>query len=201
MAPPALLDAPPRTTFTVESFWDFLHRPENLDRDWELHRGELVEMPRPRRLHGFVVHQLDVELGLWWRRHKIGNIATADAGVILSYDPPTVVGPDIAYYTDADSVDELPEKWGDTAPVLAVEVLSPTNKPSEVETKIELYLEAGTKLVWVVDPIERTVSVHRPNRDPEELNEGAELANFPELPGFQCPIVDLFRFPSGMKDS
>ncbi len=194
MAPPALLDAPPRTTFTVESFWDFLHRPENLDRDWELHRGELVEMPRPRRKHGIVSVEIGYRLRTWLKTHRIGYVAGNDSGVILGYDPPTVVGPDVAYYTDADSYEDAPEKWGDTAPVLAVEVLSPTNKPSEVETKVELYLEAGTQLVWVVDPVERTVSVHRSNRDMEELKDDSELANFPELPGFQCSIADLFRF-------
>jgi Uma2 family endonuclease len=78
-------------------------------------------------------------------------------------------------------------------PDLAVEVVSPSNRPGELLRKIGEYLAAGVSLVWVVYPKRRCVAVYRPNEEePTVLREGEFLENFPELPGFRCADSDFF---------
>ena len=131
-------------------------------------------------------------LDQWAGSVQKGYVASNDSGVILEYDPDTVTGPDVAYYTDADSLEEIPEKWGDVAPILAVEVLSPNDRPGHVSAKIDSYLESGTQLVWIVDPGEFSVAVYRPGKKTEVLGLGEELVGGNFLPGFRCPVDDLF---------
>ena len=50
-------------------------------------------------------------------------------------------------------------------------------------------------MVWVIDPEDRTVDVHRPNVDAVLLEDTDELAGDPELPGFRCPVAAFFSWP------
>jgi Uma2 family endonuclease len=79
--------------------------------------------------------------------------------------------------------------------VLAVEVLSPTDKPGEVNEKISDYLRAGVKVVWLADPEVKTITVYRPNHHHVILKPTDELAGGDELPGFSCKVADFFRLP------
>lgn len=78
-------------------------------------------------------------------------------------------------------------------PVLAVEILSPSDKQDEVEEKIDDYLGAGVQQVWEVNPRRRTVTVYRPNQEPEFFNVTQELNAEPELPGFRVSVLALFE--------
>jgi Uma2 family endonuclease len=80
----------------------------------------------------------------------------------------------------------------DGAPILAVEILSPSDKHEDIVEKVGLYLEVGT-MVWVVDPDFRTVSVHGPGQLPETLNAKQELSGEPELPGFCVAVERIFQ--------
>jgi Uma2 family endonuclease len=195
----ALATAPPLSPttglMTVDEFWEFVHRPENEHRNLDLIRGVVVEMSRPNRVHGIVTGRLTTVLTLWSDRHGVGYIATADSGVILGQNPDTIVGPDVAYYTDATRPEEVPEKWGDVAPVLAVEVQSPSDRPGKINAKVKEYLDAGTKQVWQVDPEEKMVTVHRPNQGLQIFKLADTLTGDPDLPGFSCRVADLFRLP------
>jgi Uma2 family endonuclease len=78
-------------------------------------------------------------------------------------------------------------------PDVAVEVVSPSNRPGELLRKVGEYLDAGVSLVWVVYPRRRQVAVYRPGEEePTFLKEGEFLENLPELPDFRCPVSDLF---------
>jgi Uma2 family endonuclease len=78
-------------------------------------------------------------------------------------------------------------------PDLAVEVVSPSNRPGELLRKIGEYLAAGVPLVWVVYPKRRRVAVYRPDEEePTVLKEDEYLENLPELPGFRCPVSAFF---------
>jgi Uma2 family endonuclease len=74
-----------------------------------------------------------------------------------------------------------------------VEVLSPTDNPVEVQQKVRDYLEAGARLVWVIAPEARSVTVYRPDgsarlvRDPDSL-DGEDV-----LPGLTLSLSELFR--------
>lgn len=184
--------APP---MTADEFWDFVHRPENRDRDFELIRGEVIEVSRPTRKHGIVAGNISRLLGNYSYETNRGYVTTNDSGVILEEEPDTVVGPDVAYYTDARSFDEVHPKWGEESPVLAVEVRSPNDKRKHLNEKIRSYLRSGVKLVWLVDFEERFVSVYRPDAPFEDFDETATLSGGEVLPGFACKVADLFRIP------
>lgn len=109
-------------------------------------------------------------------------------------DPATVLLPDVAYVRE----EVLPPKAErgrvcPVAPDLAVELLSPSNTAVEIETRVAIYLEGGTRLVWVLNPVRRTVTVHLPDRTARTLVAGDALDGGDVLPGFALPVADLFR--------
>ena len=186
---------PPAVLMTAGEFWDFVHRPENRNRDFELIRGRVIEVPRPTKRHGVVSLEIGFRLRLYAAQARRGYVASNDSGVLLQEDPDTVVGPDVAYYLDATTFDELHPKWGEEVPVLAVEVLSPNDKPSKVSGKVRDYLASGVKVVWVVDHEYHVVTVHRPNCTLEQIDATGELTGGEELPGLVVKVSDLFKLP------
>lgn len=180
---------------TAEDFLELVQRPENANKWLELERGEVIEMPAPTKPHGFVclnigrlVANYTFEVG---RFYAVGN----DSGVILRRNPDTVRGPDVAVYDDASTFEDLHPKYGEVAPLLAVEVLSPSDRMGKVTQKVREYLEAGTRIVWVVDPEDKCVQIHRPGELPAVAWEPDELSGYDVLPGFTCKVAALFAFP------
>jgi Uma2 family endonuclease len=131
------------------------------------------------------------------RQRGSGYVTCNDSGVILERSPDTVRGPDGALYEDATSFEELHPKYGEVPPRLAVEVLSPNDKAAQVVNKITDYLTNGVDLVWLVNPDERKVTVHRPEKSPYALKADAELTGDDTLPGFRCSVADFFFVPGG----
>ncbi len=123
-----------------------------------------------------------------------GEVLTGDTGFRLRRDPDTTVGIDVAYIS-AELAAAAPEdaRLIDGAPVLAVEVLSPSNTWEGVSDKVREYLACGVALVWVLDPVFRTVQVYRPGAEPAMFNAQQELSGEPHLPGFRAAVEDLFR--------
>ena len=180
---------------TVDEFWDFCQLPENQGQSYELVRGKVIPMCRPTTRHGFVCAVIGTELNLYGRARKLGFATTNDSGVVLFDDPGTVVGPDVAFHTNIPRYADMPERWSDTLPVLAVEVLSPTDRWSRVQTKIQDYLEAGVPLVWLADPDEKSITVYRLKKRVEVFRCDQEITGGEELPGFTCKVADLFFVP------
>ena len=180
---------------TVDEYWDFVNRPENVDRLFELRHGEVIEMPRPKKPHGVVCSRIATQLQNYADRVGLGYVLSNDTGVVLEETPGTVVGPDVAYCVDANTYNDVEPKWAETPPVLAVEVLSPNDKMSDVNEKIADYLRAGVKVVWLADPEMKTVTVYHPNRHHNVLKVADDLVGGGELPGFSCKVGDFFRLP------
>src|SRR5262245_56801555 len=187
--------AAPKKLMTVDEFWDFVNLPENADRHFELRRGEVVEMSRPKKPHGIVTTNIVTELNLYARQVRKGYVLSNDTGVVLEETPGTVVGPDVGYCLDATTYDEVEPKWAETPPVLAVEMLSPNDKMSQVNEKIADYLRAGVRVVWLADPELKTVTVYRRGHSHIVLKVADELAGGDDLPGFTCKVADFFRLP------
>ena len=87
---------------------------------------------------------------------------------------------------------EIPTFYWPSAPHLAVEVLSPWDRPAEVRRKVAEYFAAGTRPVWIVDPAAHTVHVHRSPHDVQVLGYDDELSGDDVLPGFRCAVKRLF---------
>jgi Uma2 family endonuclease len=182
---------------TAEEFYEFVHLPENEDRFFELDEGKVIELTRPKRAHGIVCGCITAILFEYARRTGRGQVCPNDTGVLVARDPDTVRGPDIAYFANRLSIEDAAAEEGFTeeTPLLAVEVLSPSDRPSRVARKVHQYLQAGVKLVWVVDPEVQEVGVHRPGVELEILGVEATLAGGDELPGFECRVAEIFALP------
>jgi Uma2 family endonuclease len=93
--------------------------------------------------------------------------------------------------------DDAPSRgYDDIPPDLVVEVLSPRDIATELDQKVEEFLRAGVRLVWVVNPDTRTVRIHRLDGSISGLHETDELSGEDVLPGFACPVAALFEMPS-----
>ncbi len=79
------------------------------------------------------------------------------------------------------------------APDLAIEVLGLVDEPERVAKEVADYLEGGVALLWVVDPVERSVAVHAPGQSVRVLGIGDELDGGDVLPGFRVAVAELFR--------
>lgn len=178
---------------TVEQFSDFVQRPENLDRRFELENGEIVEMSRHGELHGFVCGNVAYILGTYIRKVRKGRVITNDSGLIVFRDPDTVRGPDAMLFTDSKGYDELEPKFIEAMPALVVEVLSPTDRPSRLTRKLNRFLDKGVAVVWMIDPEEKSVTLWWTGQAPIVLEGDEEIVNLPGLPEFRCKVSELFE--------
>ena len=122
---------------------------------------------------------------------RLGTFYAAETGFILARDPDTVRAPDFAFTRRGREAAEV-RGFVPGAPDLAVEVLSPDDRPGYVREKVAEWLEAGALAVWVVDPRDRTVTVHDPEERPSVFGEGDVLPGGDLLPGFELAVRDVF---------
>jgi Uma2 family endonuclease len=177
---------------TADEFYEFCNRPENEDRIFELERGEVVEMSRPTIPHGVVCANIAFELRTYVRASKQGMVCGGDAGVRWERDPDTVRGPDVCYFAPAVPFDDLPTKYADFPPRLAVEVRSPNDRWGRLQRRIAQFLRWGTAVVWLVDYEERTVTAYRMKQLHCVYDETEQIDGGDELPGFACPVANFF---------
>ncbi len=160
----------------------------------ELVAGEIVREPAPGEEHGRVAADVLFAVASFVREHRLGRVYAAETGFVLARDPDTVRAPDAAFVATerlASTVRRGPYFEG--APDLAVEVLSPGNRPGAMDSKVRDYLAGGARAVWVVDPARWSVAVHRPDQDSEVLSAGDILDGGAVLPGFRLPVRELFQ--------
>jgi Uma2 family endonuclease len=125
------------------------------------------------------------------RENKLGRVLAAETGFKLFTNPDTVRAPDVAFVRHERIPDPLPRGFAPFAPDLAVEVLSPDDRPGEVLAKVADWLKAGTRLVWVVDPDRRLARVYRADGTESEMSETGALKGEEVLPGFECALLDV----------
>jgi Uma2 family endonuclease len=176
----------PRIITTAEQ----LLRAQDIGR-CELVRGELRLLIPPSADHGRVAMRLGRAIADHVEAHSLGTAYAAETGFFLSREPDTVRAPDVAFVRSGRAA--TPERgYYPGAPDLAVEVLSPDDRPGYVKEKVAEWLEAGARAVWVVDPRKRTVTVHGTRRKPRVLGEGDPLRAGAVLPGFEIGVREIF---------
>jgi Uma2 family endonuclease len=159
---------------------------------YELLGGVLLTMSPPGAWHGAVGGNAYALLWTHVRQHAGGRVFQ-DIGVFLGHNPDTVRAPDVCYLS-AERLPPggIPRGYLDVVPDLIVEVISPSDRRSEVEEKVLDWLRGGARIVWVIDPDRRTVAIHTPVQAPHILGETETLTADPVLPGFSVPVRDLF---------
>ena len=155
----------------------------------ELIKGELLTMPLPKHEHMRVAANLTIILGQHARSKRLGDVY-AEGGFKLESDPDTVLGPDVSFVA-RDRISLSPEGYHAGPPDLAVEVLSPGDRKGKVEHKLSLWLEFGTRSVWLVNPSRRTVEVISASGERSLLHETDELVD-DTVPGFRVKVSEIF---------
>lgn len=175
---------------------ELLALPDN-GTERELIRGQLREREMTRRnpWHSRTESRICVLLDKWLKTRPgpHGEVLSGEAGFRIRKNPDTTVGIDVAYIS-AETAATITEKASlvEGPPVLAVEILSPSDKQEDVLDKVRDYLDSGVKLVWVVEPVFRTVCVYRPDAPPTMFNDTQELRGEPHLPGFGAAVAEVF---------
>jgi Uma2 family endonuclease len=160
---------------------------------YELVKGELIKMSPRGGKHGVLAIRIGMAIAQHVEANRLGEVFAAETGFILFTNPDTVRAPDAAFVSrERIPPGGIPEKFWPGAPDLAVEVLSPSDTLYEVDEKIEEYLEAGVRLVWIVNPRKRTVTIYSPGAEPRRLAEDEALDGRDVLPGFQYNLRRLF---------
>lgn len=175
---------------TLISAEEFDNYPFEEDKRYELDEGELIEMTRPAYKHNRVLFELQLELGIYFRKNPIGEALLSENLYALS--PSTRRSPDVAVIL-GDRREELRNaKVIPIIPDIAAEVLSPSETPRMILRKLGQYFTAGVKEIWLIDPDTRTVNVLTgPTLPGRELTDGDVLTSA-LLPGFSLTIEALF---------
>ncbi len=159
----------------------------------ELVKGEVIEMTPGAVESARISSRLTIRIGAFVEQHRLGATYTSEPGFVLSRNPDCVRAPDVAFVRK-ERLPQEPQLEGffEGAPDLAVEVVSPTDRATDIGAKVGEYLQSGTELVWVVYPKERRVWVYRSLTEASSVGEGGVLTGDPVLPGLAIPVADIF---------
>jgi len=157
----------------------------------ELVRGELNMMNPAGDEHGRIIVAVTHALANHVLPRRLGVLHGAETGFVLSRNPDTVRAPDLAF-TESERAAPSVRGFVPRPPDLAVEVLSPDDRPGYVREKVSEWLAAGTIAVWVVDPRKRTVTIHEAGERAVVFGESDMLPGGGLLPGFELAVRDVF---------
>ena len=160
---------------------------------YEMVRGELRKMVPAGSEHGDISADIHINLGAYVRANRLGRTRIAVPGFILERDPDSVRAPDVAFVS-RERIEEIGRttRYWPEAPDLAIEVISPNDRYTEVEEKVADWLAAGTRMVVVVNPRNKTVRVHSSQTDVVTLAIADTLDGGDVVPGWQMPLSDIF---------
>lgn len=181
------------TTTKLMTAEEFAKMPTD-GRQYELVRGHLVEMNRPKLLHGKVMLRIGHVLADYLDEHDIGHVWGGDSGLITERDPDTVRGGDVMFcrYTKIPE-DQFPEEYAEIPPDLVFEVMSRDDRWPKVLAKVAEYLQAGVLVVCVAEPELMRIQVFTPDRSEAQVLHADDVFELPELlPGFSCKVRKFF---------
>ena len=181
--------SPKPTLMTAE---DVLLLPDD-GNQYELSEGELIVMSPASYWSSIVALAFAERIRAFVQEHHLGIVAGADGGMLLKRGPDTLRAPDVSF-VHRDRIPPGVSRGGfiPVAPDLAVEVLSPSDRFSQVNRKIRDYFAAGTRLVWVVDPGDRLTMVYHPDRPVEIIGPDGILDGEDVLSGFTLSFAELW---------
>jgi Uma2 family endonuclease len=160
---------------------------------YELIDGELREMAPTVNWHGEVESKLVVRVGSHVEAQHLGIVSCGETLYVVRRNPDRVRAADIAFIRQ-ERVPPLQARQHimEVLPDLVVEILSKSDTIEEVNDKIDDWLNSGVQMLWVVDPFRRTVTIYQPRHDPILLGEHGVLDGDPIIPGFRCPVTEIF---------
>ena len=179
---------------SADKFLDLMHLPEYADRVVELVEGVIVDMPFPNPVHAAILANLTYVVTAFAKDSDIGEPLAGDVPFVLKRSPhgrDTLRGVDIAFIARERMPTPMPNRPFEIPPDLAIEIVSPSNTAIDIENKTQQLLEAGTKLIWIVYPDLRSISV-RTQDSATSLKASDNLSGGDVLPGFEIRVADIF---------
>lgn len=175
---------------------DLLSMPDG--KSYELIRGRLVRNDSGAE-SAWVGGMLLGRLAQFVEEHGSGWGFPSKAGYqCFPHDPGMIRRPDVSFVKRGRFAGGiLPDGWITLVPDLAVEVVSPRDRASELDEKLADYRVAGIPLTWVIYPKSRSVMIHRHDGTMARLLEADGLSGEEVLPGFQCPIREILPAAPG----
>ena len=159
----------------------------------ELIRGVLHETVSVGKVHARIAIRIGGEFDRHVRRHRLGQVGGSDGGVLVERAPDTVREPDIYYVSAARlPLDDQSDGYLEVVPELVVEIVSPSDSPTEVDEKIRMWLDLGVSMALVVRPANRTIVIRRPGIPAVTLSGEDTLDGGDVLPGFSLPLREIF---------
>jgi Uma2 family endonuclease len=181
----------PGTRMTAD---ELLHLPDDRSGTrYELACGLLVCMSPSSIRSNTIAIRIVRRVGNFVEQHHLGETGGSEGGFLLRSNPDTVRAPD-GWFLRAELIPPggMPDGFWPGAPDLAIEVLSPSNRMSEIWQRVADYLDAGSRLVWVVDPYTQAAVVLRPSGLPSLVSGDDALDGENVIPGFLLPLADVF---------
>jgi Uma2 family endonuclease len=179
---------PSAKLLTAEEFFLLPSPPDGSQQ--ELVRGEVVTMSPPGGMHGVSCAKATRRIGNFVEEHDCGTVTSNNAGLITGRGPDSVRGPAVAYWSK-ERLPVVPLAYIEIAPDLLVEVLSPSNTSRQIREKLTEYFVKGVRMIWVIAPEDRTVTVYRTLQEGRILHESATVTGEDVIPGFTCRVTDL----------
>jgi Uma2 family endonuclease len=171
---------------TAEELWYLAGRTR-----CELVRGVVKPMSPTSGPHGKTENRVAHRITSFVDENPLGEVYVGETGFLIARDPDTVRGADVAFLSQERAA-QVPERgYVPFAPDLAVEVVSPDDRWSEVREKVDEWLVAGSRLVWVFDPQRSSVDVFSPHGH-QSLKESDTLTGEDVLPGFAIRVTEFF---------
>jgi Uma2 family endonuclease len=158
----------------------------------ELLRGELVMMTPASYEHGRMAGRVFALIHAHVVENDLGVVLAAETGFVLARDPDTLRAPDVAFLSTERARHAPSRGYFEGAPDLAVEILSPNDRVEHVNAKVEDWLAAGCRMVWVIDARHQQVAAYTPDRTARTLTGDDVLIAGDVLPGFKVPVAQLF---------
>lgn len=172
--------------YTMDEFLEFVARPENADREFELIDGEIIEVMPSRTYNSGFALRIAARVELFCDEHNIACYMSGADGAYRILDNTLV--PDFAYKRTP-----LSKEYPDPNPPLwVVEVLSPTDEPGNIKKKRKIYQQAGI-LLWELDPEKQSIEVYAPGQKKHTFGIDDTLDGGDVLPGFTLAVRTLFR--------
>ena len=173
---------PEKTNMTLEEFLE-----SDLE-GYEYLNGELIPLAPTSVEHGYISVNLSSLLHLYVRENQLGRVLS-ETGFRVGE---RVLIPDVSFIS-TDQIPNDPSKASPIPPDLAVEVVSPSDTLHRIKEKVYAYLDAGTQLVWVLAPQDKTVTIYRSETDITLLTRNDTLSGEEVVKGFSCQVAELFE--------
>jgi Uma2 family endonuclease len=174
---------------------DLLAMPDD-GKKYELVRGELIEMPPPGFSHGVVTARLGMRFGHFIEENNLPFIYGTETGIYIERGPDTVRAADFNVISLERISAPIPDRgyvFG-VVPDLVLEVISPGYSGTAADARARMWLEAGVQLVVVAYIGTQEIVTHGEDGTVQRFGMNDALTGAPVLPGFTCPVSDIFAY-------